>query len=61
MMTVLSTLWHNDQGQDLIEYSLLMAFIAVTAVGLFRGAGGNVRGVWTITNKQLAQANGRAS
>jgi Flp pilus assembly pilin Flp len=37
MMTVLSTLWHNDQGQDLIEYSLLMAFIAVAAVGSLMG------------------------
>jgi Flp pilus assembly pilin Flp len=51
----------NEQGQDLIEYTLLMAFVALASAGLFLGAGGDVKGIWTTTNNQLAQANGKAS
>ena len=53
--------WNDDQGQDLIEYSLLMAFVAIAVVGLFMGAGKDVKGVWATGNNQLAQANGDAS
>lgn len=60
-MTLLKNLWNDEQGQDLIEYTLLMAFVALAVAGLFMGAGGNVKGVWASTNNQLAQANGRAS
>jgi Flp pilus assembly pilin Flp len=51
----------NEQGQDLIEYTLLIAFVAIASAGLFLGAGGDVKGVWTTTNNQLAQANAKAS
>jgi Flp pilus assembly pilin Flp len=51
----------NEQGQDLIEYTLLMAFVALASAGLFLGAGGDVKGVWTTTNNELAQANAKAS
>jgi Flp pilus assembly pilin Flp len=51
----------NEQGQDLIEYTLLMAFVAIASAGLFLGAGGDVKGVWTTSNNQLAQANAKAS
>ena len=29
MTTLLRNLWNDDQGQDLIEYTLLMAFVAL--------------------------------
>ena len=51
----------NEQGQDLIEYTLLMAFVALASAGLFLGAGSSVKGIWVTTNNQLAQANGKAS
>lgn len=51
----------NEQGQDLIEYTLLMAFVALASAGLFLGAGGSVKGIWVTTNNQLAQANIKAS
>jgi Flp pilus assembly pilin Flp len=53
--------WCDEQGQDLIEYTLLMAFVAIAVVGLFAGAGGSVKGVWAVTNNELTQANIRAS
>jgi Flp pilus assembly pilin Flp len=60
-MNILLNLWREDDGQDLIEYTLLMAFIAIAVVGLFAGAGRSVKGVWASSNNTLAQANGQAS
>jgi Flp pilus assembly pilin Flp len=56
-MTFLRNLWTDEQGQDLIEYTLLMAFVALASAALFIGAGGSVKGIWTKTSTQLAAAN----
>jgi Flp pilus assembly pilin Flp len=60
-MTFTKNFWQDEQGQDLIEYTLLMAFVAIASAGLFLGAGSSVKGIWVTTNNQLAQANGKAS
>jgi Flp pilus assembly pilin Flp len=57
----MTNFWLNEQGQDLIEYTLLMAFVAIASAGLFLGAGGDVKGVWTTTNNELVKANTAAS
>lgn len=36
----------DDQGQDLIEYTLLMAFVALASAALFIGFGGTFSGIW---------------
>ena len=51
----------DEQGQDLIEYTLLLAFVALASAALFIGAGGSVQGIWSISNSQLAAANTTAS
>jgi Flp pilus assembly pilin Flp len=60
-MTFLRNLWNEEQGQDLIEYTLLMAFVALASAALFIGAGGSIKGIWGTTNAQLAAANTAAS
>jgi len=60
-MTLLRNLWKEEQGQDLIEYTLLMAFVALASAALFLGAGGNITNIWKTTNSQLTQANTLAS
>jgi Flp pilus assembly pilin Flp len=60
-MTFLRNIWNDEQGQDLIEYTLLMAFVALASAALFLGAGGSIKGIWTVTNTQLANANTSAS
>ena len=60
-MTFLRRLWNDDQGQDLIEYTLLMAFVALASAGLFIGAGGSISGIWSVSNSQLGAANTSAS
>jgi Flp pilus assembly pilin Flp len=51
----------EEQGQDLIEYTLLLAFICMSSAALFIGAGGSVEGIWTSANTQLGAANTSAS
>jgi Flp pilus assembly pilin Flp len=60
-MTFLRKFWNDEQGQDLIEYTLLMAFVALASAALFLGAGGSIKGIWVTTNNQLSQANTMAS
>ena len=60
-MTYLRNFWTDEQGQDLIEYSLLMAFVALASAALFLGAGNSIKGIWSTTNSQLVQANSNAS
>ena len=57
----LKTFWQEEQGQDLIEYTLLLAFVALASAALFLGAGGSVKGIWTTSNSQLTAANTQAS
>lgn len=60
-MTYLSSFWKDEQGQDLIEYSLLMAFVALASAALFLGAGKSISGIWLTTNSQLVAANSMSS
>ena len=61
MMTLLKKLWRGDEGQDLIEYTLLLAFVALVAAGLFIQAGNVTAGIWTTANSVLTSANSAAS
>jgi Flp pilus assembly pilin Flp len=52
---------NDEQGQDLIEYTLLLAFVCLASAALFISAGGSVAGIWTSANSDLATANTSAS
>jgi len=56
-MTFLRNFCNDEQGQDLIEYTLLMAFVALASAALFVGAGSSIKGIWSTTNSQLTVAN----
>jgi Flp pilus assembly pilin Flp len=47
----------SEQGQDLVEYALLLAFAAWASAALIIGAGNAVLGVWTVSNSRLVVAN----
>ena len=51
----------DEQGQDLIEYTLLMAFIALASAAIFVGAGSSVNGIWKASSNNLANAATAAS
>ena len=60
-MKSLANFLRDDQGQDLIEYTLLMAFVALASAALFLGAGGSISGIWTTSNSQLGVASTSAA
>jgi len=51
----------DEQGQDLIEYTLLLAFVALASAALFIGAGASVSGIWGTANTKLGEAATSAS
>jgi Flp pilus assembly pilin Flp len=46
----------DDTGQDLIEYTLLLAFIALGTAALMAGAGDSTQDIWTKAKSTLARA-----
>ena len=60
-MNFLRDFIEQEAGQDLIEYTLLMAFVALASAALFLGAGGSIKGIWSTSNSQLAAANAQTS
>jgi Flp pilus assembly pilin Flp len=61
MINIVRSFLSEDNGQDLIEYTLLMAFVALASAALFIGAGGSIKTIWTTANTQLANAATSAS
>ena len=51
----------DEQGQDLIEYTLLVAFVCLATSALFVSSGGSLSGIWATANTELANANTSAS
>ena len=50
----------DEQGQDLIEYTLLLAFVCLASAALFIGAGNTLAGIWSTTNTIQVNANSLA-
>ena len=61
MPTMLKQLWHDEHGQDLIEYTLLMAFVALASAALFISSGASISSIWSDTNSELSMAASAAS
>lgn len=43
----------DEQGQDLVEYTLLLAFVALASAALFIGAGASINTIWTHASSAL--------
>ena len=52
----LSGLLRNEEGQDLIEYALLVGLISLVAVAAIGLAGGSVNDIFTNIQAKLASA-----
>ena len=51
----------EDRGQDLSEYCLLTALVALVALGVIIQLSGGMRAVWGSVNTMLAAGNGAIS
>jgi Flp pilus assembly pilin Flp len=46
----------EEEGQDLVEYTLLLAFVCLASAALFIGAGKSMASIWQDTNVIVSNA-----
>jgi Flp pilus assembly pilin Flp len=57
MLSRLKMFCEDESGQDLIEYTLLMAFVALASASIYMSTGNSVGGLWSQASSQLVAAN----
>ena len=53
MAKSLHHLWHDDQGQDVAEYAVMLAVILVIVVGTIRLIGSNANNVFSSVGSSI--------
>jgi len=56
MLQRLQDFWRDETGQDLIEYTLLIAFLAIATAASVASGRSSVHSVWTAANSTINQA-----
>jgi Flp pilus assembly pilin Flp len=56
MKQLLQKFYREEDGQDMVEYSLLLGFIALAGVALMQTAGTQIATIWTNIQTNLASA-----
>ena len=46
----------DEEGQDLVEYTLLLAFVCLASAALFINAGNSLATIWTDANAITSKA-----
>jgi Flp pilus assembly pilin Flp len=54
MIKLLARLWHEEDGQDLTEYALLLVLLVLAAIGSLSGLAIAVNGVFVNTASNLS-------
>jgi len=57
MLQLKRSFWKGEEGQDLVEYSLLLAFVCLAGAAFYIGMGTTTTSLWSIVNSRLAAAN----
>jgi Flp pilus assembly pilin Flp len=57
MTLTLLAFWTEEAGQDLIEYTLLLAFMLFCVIGMVSLGGDSIRGIVSTSNSQIAAGN----
>jgi Flp pilus assembly pilin Flp len=56
--TMFRAFWMEEDGQDMVEYALLLAFVALAAVSLLTGVKASINTIWTSVSTNLSTAAG---
>jgi Flp pilus assembly pilin Flp len=56
MQKIFMSLLRDEEGQDLIEYTLLMAFISLGSAAIYVSAGNSLTNIWGAGNDMLSNA-----
>ena len=57
MVQSLRSVWREEDGQDLIEYTLLITFIVFVAAGVLGIGTSAIKGIVSLSNSQIAEGN----
>jgi len=55
MTTRATSLWRNEEGQDIAEYAVMLAVILVIVIGTIRLIGGNANNVFSSVASGISQ------
>ncbi len=61
MLRTLLTLWRLDDGQDLIEYTLLITFVVIVTAGVFGIGSSSIQGIVSTSTSQIVAGNAIAA
>lgn len=56
MQELMKRFLRAEEGQDLVEYTLLLAFVCLASAALFIGAGKSMANIWVDTNLIMTNA-----
>ncbi len=51
----------EEEGQDMVEYTLLLAFVCLASAALFINVGQSLSSIWSVANSRADAANSAAS
>jgi len=54
--TSITRFWRDDDGQDFVEYTLMMAFVALFSVALYSSSSSSISQIWSTSNNTLSMA-----
>ena len=60
-MTIVKNFFRDEQGQDLVEYTLLLAFVCLASAAVFINAGQGISNIWNVANKLVNNAASAAN
>ena len=46
----------QEQGQDMVEYALVLGFVTLVAAAAYIGIGGSVDTLWRVMNSRMTNA-----
>jgi pilus assembly protein Flp/PilA len=56
MKKFLANLWHDEEGQGMVEYGLILALIAIAVIAILGTMGDNIRALFQRTSDTMEGA-----
>jgi Flp pilus assembly pilin Flp len=57
MAELMRRCWLDEDGQDLVEYALMLAFVVCAGAAIFAISGASIMGIWSKSNDIVAAGN----
>lgn len=51
--SILKTFWQEEDGQDMVEYALIIAFVAIAAIAILGTVGNSIKSLWSNISSTL--------